>query len=136
MIKWFKKLFYIVKHFDDIHHTQSMINAQVDGALIEQHSLIKYFGNEVEAGVRTIKDRTELHVDVSPMNHGDPHQIILIGKYHNRDYIQTYSVAPEDFRHLIDVCKDMQRYARRGRIDAIPEMKAIINEESMKWWGE
>jgi len=28
MIKWFKKLFYIVKHFDDIHHTQSMINAQ------------------------------------------------------------------------------------------------------------
>jgi len=129
MIKWFKKLLYIVKHFDDI-------NSSIDNSLVElraRQSSVEYC---VTDAVQTIKDRTTLHADVSPYHrNGNMSQIILIGRYRNRDFIQTFEVLPDDFNGLVHQCIDMQKYAHMGRIDAVPMMKEIIETESEKYWG-
>ena len=125
MISWFKRLFYAVQNFE-----------RIESEAKASQQCCSWLKGRVDDAVKTIKDRTELHVDVSPTCKGDPHQIVLIGRYRNRDYVQTFSVHPEDFRGLVERCIEMQRYAHRGRIDAVPEMRAIINEESMKWWNE
>ena len=125
MIKWFKKLFHIVKHFDDIA-------ASVD-ALGRDHIRVR---RQVNDAVQTIKDRTTLHADVSHYRR-DSHmnQIILIGRYRNRDYIQTYQVQPDDFEGLVRQCIEMQKYAYLSKIDAPYGMKEIIETESEKHWG-
>jgi hypothetical protein len=143
MIKWFATLLDIVKNYDslraEVYSNQkccNWLNDKIDETekAVDRHiDSIQY---QVTEAVQTIKDRTELHVDVNPSTRGDPHQIIMIGNYRGRDYIQTFSVHPEEFRELVHRFTDMQKYAHRGRIDAVPEMKAIINEESMKWWKE
>lgn len=143
MFKWFATLMDIIENYDslraEVYSNQKCCNwlnekiNESEKTVDRQIDSIQY---QVTQAVQTIKDRTELHVDVNPTTRGDPHQIILIGNYRGRDYIQTFSVAPEDFRGLVERCIEMQRYARRSRIDATPEMKAIINEESMKWWDE
>jgi hypothetical protein len=143
MINWFRKLLYIVQNYDSLaSEVQSnqrcctWLKSEIDDRAEEFNRRCDWLQDEVNEGVQVIKDRTELHVDVSPSMKSGPHQIVLIGKYNNRDYVQTFSVASEDFRGLVQHCIEMQKYAHRGRIDAVPEMKAIINEESMRWWNE
>ena len=125
MIKWFKKLFYIVEHFDDI--VASMDELGRDQVRVKWH---------VDEAVQTIKDRTTLHADVSHSRR-DSHmnQIIMIGRYRNRDYIQTYQVQPDDFEGLVRQCIEMQKYAYLSKIDAPYGMKEIIETESEKYWG-
>jgi len=123
MIKWFKKLFHIVKHFDD--YVES-INALSDEMVIAKR--------EVAEGVTLIRDRTELHMDVrSYSRDAAPHQIILIGRYMNRDYVQTFNVPAENFRGLIEQCRDMEKYSHMGCVDAAPEMKTIVQREQQYW---
>ena len=143
MINWFRKLHYIIQNFDalaaEVKSNQRCchwLKNEMDEGSNYVHQRIDLLEREVKEAVKIIKDRTDMHLDVSPRMKGDPHQIILIGKYRNRDYIQTFAVPPEDFRGLVERCVEMQKYARRGRIDALPEMRTIINEESMKWWDE
>ncbi len=126
MIKWFEKLFYIVKHFDDI--VNSMEELSLDQRRVEHN---------VNDAVQTIKDRTTLHADVShARKNGHLNQLIMIGRYRNRDYIQTFEVHPDDFDRMVRQCIEMQKYAHMGKIDAPIGMKEIINTESNRYWGD
>lgn len=105
MIKWFKKLLFIVKNYD------------VDRTFVI---------NRIEKAERIIKDRTDIHADV---HYKSGNQIVVIGRYKNRNYIQTFNVSGDDFSGLVDRLKDMERYGHIGRIDAPPQMNAVIENE-------
>ena len=131
MIKWFKQLLHIVKHFDDI--VDSMEELSRDQQRVEHH--VNNIEHHVNDAVQTIKDRTTIHADIAASRRHQS-QIIMIGNYRNRDYIQTFEVHPDDFSGMLRQCIEMQKYARMGKIDAPIGMKEIINTESEKYWGE
>ncbi len=124
MRKWFKKLFYIVRHFDDL--VNSMDELSLDQRRVESN---------VDEAVKMIKDRATIHADVHSA-HGQQSQIIMIGRYRNRDYIQVFEVRPDDFSGLLRQCIEMQKYAHMGKIDAPIGMKEIINTESNDYWRD
>lgn len=75
-----------------------------------------------------IKERTEYHVDVHRYSKQGSY-VILIGKYHKRDFIKCYTINDLDLQSLIDHCKHLNQYANRDKIDAHPELTAVINNE-------
>lgn len=81
--------------------------------------------SEIRAGVDLIQDRTTLHADISPSKH-DPSFVILVGRYRDRDYVQTFSLRSDDFQELAESCRALSREGRWGRIDAPPVFRAVI----------
>ena len=78
-----------------------------------------------------IKERTEYHIDVcQTAKHNS--QIILIGKYHKNDFVKCYSISDNEFRDLIRHCRNLEKYACRGKIDAFPTMSAYIKNTIYK----
>ena len=73
-----------------------------------------------------VRDRTTLHADIS-MTGRDPSFVILVGRYRNRDYVQTFHLPSEDFGGLVDKCVHMSRkLGRWGRLDAPPVFHAAF----------
>jgi len=71
-----------------------------------------------------VRDRTTLHADIS-MTGRDPSFVILVGRYRNRDYVQTFYLPSADFGGLVDQCIHMSRkLGRWGRLDAPPVFHA------------
>ena len=75
-----------------------------------------------------IRDRTTLHADISPTKH-DPSFVILVGRYRNRDYVQTFYLPQEDFSGMVEQCARMSRQLGRwGRTDAPPIFQAAMRQ--------
>jgi hypothetical protein len=105
MIAWIKKLLSIVKSYDsDLRRSRVMIS-------------------DLEA---IIRDRTDIAVDVG---FRDASHVIVVGRYRNTDYIQTFSVNTPDLAHLIDRLHAMERHGVVRRIDAPPSVKAVFHRE-------
>jgi hypothetical protein len=85
--------------------------------------------NDINELAMTIKERTEYHLDV---HHKIKSQVILIGKFRNRDFIKCYSIDDRSFDSLIEHCKKINKYAFQGRIDSPPEFSAVIKNELRK----
>ena len=115
MIKWFKTLSRIVRSYDS---DQDIIDQKVGRAL-----------KEVLQAQKFIKHATTINADVS-LSHRDDSQIIVIGRYRSRDYIQTYTVSGDNFKGLIEQLKEMQKYGVVRRVDAIPAMREVIDRET------
>jgi len=94
MFKFLKKLWYIAHHYDS---DLTSLRAQVEQAY------------------RLIKERTTVHMDIHTRS---PSQVILIGQYRNRDYVQAFPVNVQDFEELRALLKRME--ARVGRLDVPP----------------
>ena len=105
MIKWINELLFIVKHY-------------------RQH--LAWLKNELASTNKILRDRTDIHADI---HYKSDNQIIVIGRYRNRDYVQTYRVSGDDFRALVEQLRDMQRYGHIGRIDSPPQMTAVFDNE-------
>lgn len=117
---WFKKLIYIVNNYDN---DLSILSNRIHTCSLE-----------IQEGVQLIKDRTNIHADIH-LQYNHPSEIIVIGRYRNRDYIQTYSVDNDDIEGLIDQLKRMEKYGVVQKIDAPIGIKAII-EQDLKYWRE
>lgn len=105
MINFIKKMVYIVKNYDnDFKHLTSRVNQ----------------------AEKVIRDRTDIHADI---HYKSKNQIIAVGRYRNRDYVQVYNISTDDFNYLIKILREMEMYGRRGRIDSAHSMKAIFEHE-------
>jgi len=110
MISWFKKLIRIVRFYD-------LDYQRLSTELTELRDLIR--------------ERTDIHVDVS-MNRHDPHQVIMVGQYAGRDYVRTYNLKHADFTQLIDHLKGLQKHGRVGMVDALPHISVVVKSEMSK----
>ena len=102
MLKFLKKLVFIVNNYD---------------------SNLKHAHARIASLEKVLAERTTIGVDVS--FHNDNH-IIVVGRYRNRDYVQTFSVRTEDMRGFIEHLKEMERYGSVKYVDAPPSFKAVI----------
>ena len=114
LINWFKKLKHIVDTYD-----QDMEYA---------HARISHAKDVANESVQIIKERTTINADISPSAR-DPSQIITIGRYKGRDYVQVFSIHGDDFEGLIHRLRDMERYGTVRRIDAPYGFEMVLDQE-------
>lgn len=80
---------------------------------------------EINSLRHIIKERTEYHLDVHNYAKHNSH-VILIGKFRRHDFVKCYNIPDESFSDLIHQCKDLEKYARMGKVDTIPEISAAV----------
>jgi hypothetical protein len=80
----------------------------------EYHLLLARSINEVD---RKINERTTVHADVHYKGEGT--QIIVIGRYRNKDYVRAFTVRQESLSSLIEMLRTEEKYAKVGRFDMI-----------------
>jgi len=89
---------------------------------------IRVLERRIETATDLIRDRTNVHVDIAPSAR-QPHQVIVIGRYRGKDYIQTYSIHEDSFVGLVHQLKDMERhYGAVKRVDCTPHMRVVIDQ--------
>ena len=82
--------------------------------------------DDIRALDRLIRDRTTLHADIS-MSGRDPSFVILVGHYHNQDYVQAFYLPQEDFVGMVQHCIRLSKtHGRWGRLDAPPVFHAAF----------
>lgn len=107
LVRWIKKLKRIVRDYDK-----------------DRNALLR----TIQRAEDLIRDRTEINVDGS--FHGDDrNQIIVVGRYRKMDYVQVYTLNDRDLDGLIDQLREMQRYGVVNKIDALFQMKEVIERE-------
>lgn len=61
-------------------------------------------------------EHTTIHADI---HHRNPHHIIVIGKYRNRDYVRMFELDEKDLTEMIEMLKRMEPNAKVGRFDMV-----------------
>jgi hypothetical protein len=112
MIRWFRKLREIVRNYDTDRNAIHLKICQTEKRAIEAENVIR--------------SRTDIHADI---HYKSDNQIIVVGRYRNRDYVQVFHVAPDDFCAMIEKFRDMERYGYMARVDAPPQMKVVFENE-------
>jgi len=102
MLKWFRKLRVIVSSY----------NADLQNA----HARIA----ELE---KLVRDRTNIAVDVGFKSAS---HVIVVGRYKNADYIQSFEMREPDLAVLIDRLREQSRYGVVRRVDAPPAFTAVF----------
>lgn len=105
MIKWMKKLREMVANYDS--------------DLCKAHARI----SELETLVR---DRTNIAVDVGFKTAS---HVIIVGRYKDADYVQTYGLDTPDLAVLIDQLRQMERHGAVRRVDAPPQFRAVFRRD-------
>lgn len=100
---WIVKVKRIIKNYDEIN--------------IDNNVRIDYAINKSKEAVSIIKERTNIHADVS-FNPHSPNQVIVIGRYHKSEYINVFNIEEQDMEHIIYTLKKMQEYGKVRHIDA------------------
>jgi len=115
MIEWFKKLRRIVQYYDK-----------------DKEALHRAIGQNkalINSAVKLIKERTSVHADIHQVSEN---HIIVVGTYRGRDYVQTYRIENTELRYLIELLRDMEKFAKISKVDAVPGIKAVIDKE-IQW---
>lgn len=101
MIKWFRKLLHMVANYDN------------DKAKLNRL-------------ITMVRDNTSINVDVHSKTAS---HVIVIGRYKNNDFIQSYELSQSSFTDLVNQLKRMQHFGNVDVIDAHPDIKACIKRE-------
>lgn len=105
MLKWLKKLKAIVAGYD-----ADLRNAHARIAELE----------------KLVRDRTNIAVDVGFKSAS---HVIVVGRYKNADYVQTYALDTPDLAALIDQLRQMERHGAVRRVDAPPQFRAVFERD-------
>lgn len=92
-------------------------------------SELRALRTEIMALRGLIKDRTEISFDISHTTR-DVSYAIMVGRYRDRDFVQTFSLGPSDFRQVIDWFRSLERHAAIRVVDAPPVFKSVFKRES------
>ncbi len=105
MLKWLKKLKAIVAGYDaDLRNAHARIG-------------------ELE---KLVRDRTNIAVDVGFKSAS---HVIVVDRYKNVDYVQTYALDTPDLAALIDQLRQMERCGAVRRADAPPLFRAVFERD-------
>jgi len=75
---------------------------------------------------RLVRARTDVAVDA---HYHDTSYIVVMGRYKNRDYVQTFHVPGGDFEALVERLKEMTKFGIVRKVDCPPLMRAVFERE-------
>lgn len=116
MLKWLKKLKAIVSS-----HDADMHKLRTDCA-----NDVQRLRERVVQMETLVRDRTNIAVDVGFKNES---HVIVMGRYKNVDYVQSYALNTPDFAALIEQLRQMKRHGAVRWIDAPPQFRAVFERE-------
>lgn len=106
MFEWLKRLKRIVDRYD---RDRATLNDRL---------------SRVESRLR---DQTTVAADVG---YRQSNYVILVGRYRNNDYVQTFELKPEDFNSVVNALVHLHRTEGSVRVlDAPPVLRAVFNRE-------
>lgn len=105
MMKWLRKLKAIVTNYE-----ADLRNARARIAELE----------------KLVKDRTNIAVDVGFRSAS---HVIVIGRYRNVDYVQTFEMDTPSLGSLIEQLRERERYGSVKRVDAPPQIRAVFKRD-------
>jgi hypothetical protein len=70
---------------------------------------------------RKINENTTIHADIGWKGTGS--QIIVVGRYRNKDYVRSFNVRETSLNSLIELLKTEEKGANVGRFDTIGGME-------------
>ena len=70
---------------------------------------------------KKIGERTTVHADIGYKGTGS--QIIVIGRYQNKDYVRSFNVRTENLGSLIELLRIEEKGANVGKFDMIGAME-------------
>jgi len=80
----------------------------------------KIVAREINNLEKKINERTTVHADINYK--GDGSQIIVIGRYRNKDYVRAFTVRQENLSSIVDMLRTEEKYAKVGRFDMVGGM--------------
>lgn len=110
IIEWIKTLFQIVREYKQLKYD------------------LEAARKRAEFAVQIIQERTDLHVDMAFTKQSHTN-VILVGRYRGRDYVEVHTIDEKTFEELIPMLKDMEQSSRLRRFDAPFHMKSIVENE-------
>lgn len=125
-IQWFNKLCFIIRNYEYLEHKVCDNFNQLNEIIETVNKRVTACRDIALAAEKVIRDRTDISVDVH--QHKD-NQVIVTGKYRNTDYVQVFHITNNEFKHLIEILKNMKKYGRVSTIDAAYPMKKVIQHE-------
>lgn len=115
LLLWWRTLRRIVREYD-------LQRARTDADL-------RSVRNTALAAEATIRERTDVHVDVS-CHLSEPHTVIVCGRYHNRDFVKVYTLPNDGFQALVhQLEREELRYGKLNRTDAPRVLRFLIDRE-------
>ena len=124
---WFKELFYVVKNYKKFRVTDGQVASN-------RHTMNREWLRNIDTEVARVRNiaesvQPELHMDVHTRS---PYmKCVLIGVERGRDTVQVFSLEAKGFDELLHHARHVRvnERANMGRVDAFPELKAIIAKE-------
>jgi hypothetical protein len=77
---------------------------------------------------KLVKDRTDIAANVGYSGDRGSY-VIVIGRYRNVDYVQTYKLGDMTFFEVLDSLHKMERHGVVRRLDAPPAVRAVFKRE-------
>jgi len=112
IVQTIKKLWWIAEHYDRD---------------------LGWFAHQIHEAKDMIKERTEVHADISIQEHYRD-TVIVIGRYRKNDYIEIFDLHSKDFTDVVNRLKDQKKYGNIASIDAAPNVKAVLTDALKKDW--
>ncbi len=76
---------------------------------------------------KLVKDRTDIAANVGYS--GNRSYVIVIGRYQNVDYVQTYELGDMELSGLIDSLRYIERHGVVRQLDSPPMVRAVFKRE-------
>lgn len=82
---------------------------------------------------KKIGERTTVHADIGYKGTGS--QIIVVGRYKNKDYVRSFNVRTENLGSLIELLKTEEHGANVGKFDMIGgiEFSAVYDRDRFEF---
>lgn len=91
---------------------------------LDQPERIRKLTQQVQLAVGLITERTTVHADIHFRS--GLQNIIVVGHYHNHDYVRCFGVDVDDFAGIVDMLRRIEPKGRIGRIDVpYPSFDAV-----------
>jgi len=121
IINWFKNLFYVVK---DYHIHKLVFNTNID----DLNKRMAWLETQTSHAVNIIKERTEISADIR-LRGPNRNQIIIIGRYKKRDYVEVFTTTDKQLDQLIPHLKHLEKFGVIEKVDAPTGFKAIFKRD-------
>ena len=95
-------------------------------SLLGFQSQVYMLHRRVDELERLVRERTDMVVDA---HFHDTSYIVVMGRYKNRDYVQTFYVPGGDFESLVERLKEMTKFGIVRKVDCPPLMRAVFERE-------
>lgn len=102
LIQWIQKVKHIIKYYE-----------------LDQRRI----AGQIQSAEQIIRERTEINVELN--TRGDNH-IVMVGRYRNRDYVETITVDARSFDYMVRKVRELEQFGRLNRIDGHPGMRATF----------